>query len=72
MTGSHLIAILALAAMAAVWVCVQIAWKKSFPEAFCDPDALGGRMGCGGGCKSNSTSCQSKRKQGHRDQEEQS
>ena len=70
--GSYLIAVLAVAAMAAVWVCVQIAWKKSFPEAFCDPDALGGRMGCGGGCKSNSNSCQSKRSQGHRGEEEKS
>ena len=72
MTGSHLLAILALGLMAAIWVGVQIAWKKSFPEAFCDPDALGGRMGCGGGCKSNSSSCPSKRTQGSRDQEEMS
>ena len=72
MNGSHLLAILALAVMAAAWVGVQIAWKKAFPDAFCDPDALGGRMGCGGGCKSNSTSCKSKRTQGHTDEEENS
>ena len=67
---SYLIAVLILAAVAAVWVGVQVAWKKSFPDAFCDPDALAGRMGCGGGCKSQSTSCNSNRTQASRDQEE--
>ena len=72
MLGHYLLAALAVAAMAAVWVGVQVAWKRSFPDAFCDPDALAGRMGCGGGCKSNSTSCKSKRTQESLDQEEKS
>ena len=67
--STHLIAILALAAVAAIWVGVQVAWKKAFPDVFCDPDALAGRTGCGGGCKSNSTSCSSKLTSATRDQE---
>jgi hypothetical protein len=72
MLGSYLLAVLALAVMAAVWVGVQVAWKKAFPNAFCDPDALAGRMGCGGGCKSHSSSCSSnsKREDLRRDDEE--
>ena len=73
--STYLIAGLAVAGMAALWVGVQVAWKKSFPDAFCDPDALAGRMGCGGGCKSHSTSCQSKetnQAQAHWDEEEKS
>jgi len=70
--STHLIAILALAAVVAIWVGVQIAWKKAFPDAFCDPDALAGRMGCGGGCKSISTSCSSKLTSETGDQEDKS
>jgi hypothetical protein len=33
---------------------VQRAWKKSFPDAGSDPDALAGRAGCQGCGKSSS------------------
>jgi hypothetical protein len=45
---SHLLALLAIALMAAAWVAVQVAWRRTFPEACSDPDVLAGRMGCHG------------------------
>ena len=48
MLESYLTAVLALAAVLAAWVGIQIAWRKVFPEAGCDPDALAGRSGCHG------------------------
>jgi hypothetical protein len=45
---SHLTALIALAAVLALWVWVQTAWRRSFPDALDDPDALAGRPGCGG------------------------
>ena len=70
--STHLIAIVILAAIAAAWVGVQVAWKRAFSDAHSDPDALAGRMGCGGGCKSDSTSCSSKLTCESRDREERS
>lgn len=37
------------------WVAVQRAWRRSFPDAPGDEDALSGRLGCHGGCAR--TSC---------------
>ena len=39
---------LALCAVLAAWVTVQVAWKRAFPDAGADPDALAGRLGCQG------------------------
>ena len=44
--GSYLIAVLAMVVLAVLWLGVQNAWRKSFPEASADPDVLAGRMGC--------------------------
>ena len=33
------------------WLTVQLAWRRVFPDASGDPDALAGRLGCQGcGC----------------------
>jgi hypothetical protein len=45
---SHVLGLLAIVLMVVVWVAVQVAWKKTFPEACSDPDVLAGRMGCHG------------------------
>lgn len=34
------------------WVAVQQAWRKAFPDAGRDADALEGRLGCHGTCAS--------------------
>ncbi len=39
-----------LCTMLAGWVTVQIAWRRAFPAAGTDPDALAGRLGCHGTC----------------------
>lgn len=44
---SYLIGAGGLAGLAVAWVFVQMAWKRSFPHAFADPDVLAGRKGCG-------------------------
>jgi hypothetical protein len=46
--ASHLLALLAVALIAALWAGVQIAWRRTFPHACSDPDVLAGRMGCHG------------------------
>lgn len=38
----------AIVVLAAAWVAVQIGWRRAFPQAGTDPDALAGRPGCGG------------------------
>jgi hypothetical protein len=46
--GSYVIGMLAIVVMAVVWVGVQSAWRKAFPEVCSDPDVLAGRLGCHG------------------------
>jgi hypothetical protein len=48
MQTSHLLALLALALVAALWATVQLAWRRAFPHACSDPDVLAGRIGCHG------------------------
>jgi len=50
MLGSYASGVGALAVLAVVWVGVQRAWKRTFPERSADPDALAGRIGCHGDC----------------------
>jgi hypothetical protein len=40
----------AMSALLVAWVAVQRAWRRAFPDAGDDEDALSGRMGCHGGC----------------------
>ena len=47
MGSSALFGVLAVATLAAAWVGVQAAWRRSFPDAGTDPDALAVRGGCG-------------------------
>ena len=48
MIASYLTAMLGLAGVMLLWGAVQLAWKRSFPDATGDVDALADRMGCGG------------------------
>jgi len=43
-----LAAVGAVAALAAGWLAVQMAWRRAFPDAHPDPDPLAGRLGCHG------------------------
>jgi hypothetical protein len=45
---SHALALVALTALLSAWVAVQLAWRRAFPSATGDPDALAGRLGCHG------------------------
>jgi hypothetical protein len=45
---SLLIAPLVLGGVAGAWFAVQAAWRRTFPRAGADADALAGRMGCHG------------------------
>lgn len=69
MLTSYALGLLGIVAMTVAWVGVQLAWKKVFPDAFCDPDVLAGRMGCGG-CTNDSENCDSKRSERRRAEEE--
>jgi hypothetical protein len=48
MLTPYLVAALAMAVLTAAWLAVQVAWRRTFPEASADPDPLSERMGCGG------------------------
>ena len=50
MLTSYAVGVLAIVALATGWVAVQRAWRRSFPDAFDDPDVLAGRSGGCGGC----------------------
>ena len=52
----YIIGVGALLLLSTAWLGVQRAWKRSFPDAIADPDALAGRSGCGG-CN-DSKACQ--------------
>ncbi len=41
----------ALSLVLAAWVTVQLAWRRVFPSAGADPDALAGRLTCHGSCE---------------------
>ena len=45
---NHALALVALAALTAAWLAVQLAWRRAFPAEGGDPDALAGRLGCHG------------------------
>ncbi|KPK16764.1 MAG: hypothetical protein AMJ62_03915 [Myxococcales bacterium SG8_38] len=47
MLHHYIIGVGAFVLLSAAWVGVQRAWRKSFPDAGDDPDALAGRPGCG-------------------------
>jgi hypothetical protein len=54
MLASHAIAIVVLVLVTVVWVGVQSAWRRAFPDACSDPDVLAGRLSChGAGCTKN-------------------
>ena len=57
MTSSHAIALIGLLALLACWLGVQLAWRRSFPDASHDGDALAQRIGCGG-CERTDTCAQ--------------
>ncbi len=48
MLASYVTGLAALVGVTLAWVAVQTAWRRAFPEAGSDPDALAGRTGCGG------------------------
>ena len=51
MLESYALGIGLVIGLMAVWVAVQAAWAKAFPEATSDADVLAQRMGCQGcGC----------------------
>jgi len=45
---SYAIGLAAIVLMVVLWVAVQSAWKRVFPDVSCDPDVLAGRSGCHG------------------------
>ena len=65
MLSSYALGIAAVVAVAVAWVGVQLAWRRVFPDACADPDALAGRMGCHG-C-SDTESCDARGGKGPRD-----
>ena len=48
MLASYLTGVLVIVAVTVAWVAVQRAWRRAFPDASADPDALAGRGGCHG------------------------
>ena len=48
MWASYATGMIGVAMLVLVWVGVQSAWRRAFPEAFDDPDVLAPRLGCGG------------------------
>jgi hypothetical protein len=44
----YIIGVGAVLLISMAWLGVQRAWKRSFPDALADPDALAGRSGCHG------------------------
>ena len=61
MLASYATGLAALVLVMLAWVAVQGAWRRAFPDASDDPDALSGRLGCygcprpgGAGCRHDS------------------
>lgn len=48
MLTSYAVGLLGIALLAAAWLAVQLAWRRAFPDARGDGDALAGRLGCHG------------------------
>ncbi len=48
MLVSYGVGLAGVALVMAAWLGVQVAWRRAFPEASADPDALAGRLGCHG------------------------
>ena len=46
MLAPYLTGLLLLTAVLVLWVWVQGAWRRTFPEACRDPDVLAARPGC--------------------------
>ena len=68
MIMNYLTAILAMAAIAALWLFIQRQWQRHFPEqASADGDALANRSGCHG-CNCRGQECQNKQLN-HKDRE---
>ena len=43
--------LITLSLLLVAWVTVQLAWRRVFPSAGADPDALAGRLTCHGTCE---------------------
>jgi hypothetical protein len=52
MMHHYLIGVGALVLLSVMWLGVQRAWRRSFPEVGDDPDVLAGRPGCFGCARS--------------------
>ena len=51
MLTSYAIGLTGIVMLCVAWLAVQLAWRRVFPDASGDPDALAGRLGCHGcGC----------------------
>ena len=48
MLTSYAIGLTGIVMLCVAWLAVQLAWRRVFPEASGDPDALAGRLGCHG------------------------
>jgi hypothetical protein len=51
MLSSFATGLIALCLVLVSWVTVQLAWRRVFPDAGADPDALAGRLTCHGTCE---------------------
>jgi hypothetical protein len=45
---SYVVGLAGIALLLAAWLAVQLAWRRAFPDAAGDADALAGRLGCHG------------------------
>ena len=59
MLASYALGVAAVVLIAVAWVGVQLAWRRTFPDAGGDADVLAGRMGCHGGC-GHTEACESR------------
>ena len=62
MLSSYIVGLAGVAIIAAAWLTVQFAWRRSFPEPRADPDVLAGRKRCHGfsdptTCKQEDSRC---------------
>jgi len=48
MLTSYAVGIAGVVTVMLVWIAIQSAWRRVFPEACSDPDVLAGRAQCGG------------------------
>jgi len=46
--ASYATGLIAIVVVAALWLGVQLAWRRAFPSRCSDPDALAGRTSCHG------------------------